>query len=227
MFHKTEKIFVVGFVKKWLRGADSNRRPPGYEPGEMPLLYPAIPVFHTLLFFPKEHTRRYHGDCLFVYLFMDIFSLADEIIHKATQQKKTISTAESITGGRIASAFTLVSGASAVFIGGVVAYSEHSKIHSAGVPVEEIRKTHGYSEETAKYMAERVRRRNISDIGISTTGCAGPVEVFGFKKGEVVFGLSVRGKETEIFREIFLGTREEVQEKATKFALQKILEELH
>ncbi|MEI7511630.1 MAG: CinA family protein [Candidatus Peregrinibacteria bacterium] len=157
---------------------------------------------------------------------MTLFSLALEIITQAQDQKKTITTAESITGGRIASALTAVSGASAVFMGGVVAYSEHAKIHSAGVPVEEVRRTHGYSEATAKYMAERVRRRNIADISISSTGCAGPEEIYGFQAGEVIFGLSVRGQETKTFREIFTGMREEVQEQATKFALEKVLEAL-
>ncbi len=148
---------------------------------------------------------------------------AQKIITLLKEKKLKISSAESITGGRIAAALTEISGSSEVFMAGVVSYSEHSKIHSAGVDVRDLRKYGVYSEKIAEQMADRIMKRNISDIGISTTGCA-EGKCDGIETGEVVFGLAERDKKTQIFREKFSGNRTEVQEKAAQFALEKILE---
>lgn len=154
-----------------------------------------------------------------------LHSLAQKILLEAREKGVFLAVAESITGGNISAALTQIAGASQVFRCGVVAYSEHAKIHALGVPVDEIRKTHGYSPETAISMADHVRMRNIADIAISTTGCAG-IEpcAEGFPSGRVLFGLSVRGRETQVFDEYFSGDRQEIIEQATLFALQKVSE---
>jgi PncC family amidohydrolase len=151
--------------------------------------------------------------------------LAQKIITRAVEKRLSLALAESVTGGTIVAALTRVSGASKVLQCGIVAYSEHAKIHALSVLVEEIRKTHGYSIETALAMANHVRMRNIADIAISTTGCAGPEPcAVDFSVGRVLFGLSVRGIETQVFDMQFSGSRQEVIEQASIFALQKVLE---
>jgi PncC family amidohydrolase len=154
------------------------------------------------------------------------YEVGQKIITLLQQQKKKIASAESVTGGQIASCITCISGASKVFMGGVVCYSEHAKIHSAGVDVRDLREYGVYSEKIAEQMAERILKRNIADIAIATTGCAeGDCESAGIQieTGEVIFALAQKNAPTQIFREKFSGTRVQVQSSATEFALQKVL----
>jgi nicotinamide-nucleotide amidase len=86
----------------------------------------------------------------------------------------TLATAESCTGGTIASLFTAMAGASAYFLGGVVAYANEVKRDVLGVNYNDIM-THGaVSETVARQMAEGVRRITGADYAIATTGIAGP-----------------------------------------------------
>lgn len=86
----------------------------------------------------------------------------------------TIATAESCTGGLVAHRLTNVSGSSSYFLQGVTAYSNASKISMLGVDPSVIEQQGAVSEATAKAMAEGIRRTAASDIGLSTTGIAGP-----------------------------------------------------
>lgn len=85
-----------------------------------------------------------------------------------------IAVAESCTGGLIADKITNISGSSKYFERGIVAYSNQSKIEILGVKEELIVKYGAVSEEVAKAMAEGIRLISKTDIGISTTGIAGP-----------------------------------------------------
>jgi nicotinamide-nucleotide amidase len=88
--------------------------------------------------------------------------------------KTTLATAESCTGGLIATRLTDISGVSDVFLGGVVSYSNEAKTRFLDVPAELIA-THGaVSAEVARAMAEGARRRFGADLGLSVTGIAGP-----------------------------------------------------
>jgi nicotinamide-nucleotide amidase len=90
------------------------------------------------------------------------------------QQNKTISTAESCTGGKIAQVLTSKSGASQFFKGSVVSYATQTKIEVLGL-TEEIIKTHSVvSAEVATQMAIHVKRMMKTDYAIATTGNAGP-----------------------------------------------------
>jgi nicotinamide-nucleotide amidase len=91
-----------------------------------------------------------------------------------TKRKLTLAIAESCTGGLIADRITNVSGSSAYFDRGVVAYSNRSKVELLGVPNELIEKHGAVSKEVAEAMADGIRRKAKADIGISTTGIAGP-----------------------------------------------------
>jgi len=90
------------------------------------------------------------------------------------KKKLTIAVAESCTGGLVSHKLTNVPGSSNYFNRGIVAYSNKAKVEVLGVPEKTI-KIHGaVSPETALAMAEGVRRISKTDVGISTTGIAGP-----------------------------------------------------
>lgn len=90
------------------------------------------------------------------------------------EKGKTIATAESCTGGFLAHLFTKVPGSSRYLQGGIVAYSNEIKMQRLGVK-EETLKAHGaVSEETIREMAENVRQKFGTDIGVASSGVAGP-----------------------------------------------------
>jgi len=90
------------------------------------------------------------------------------------KQNLKIATAESCTGGLIAHTLTNISGASDYFDRGVVSYSNKSKTELLGVPKKLIDKYGAVSNPVAKAMADGIRVKSEVDIGISTTGIAGP-----------------------------------------------------
>ena len=90
------------------------------------------------------------------------------------ERGKTLAVAESCTGGMLQNRITHVAGASAYFLGGVVSYSNESKMHLLGI-TETSLVTHGaVSETVASEMAGAVRQKFSSDYGLATTGIAGP-----------------------------------------------------
>lgn len=98
-----------------------------------------------------------------------------ELVHQTlTKQGKTLATAESCTGGAIASKLTAMAGASVYFRGGVVAYSNDVKQSALGVKASTLDTFGAVSEETVREMAEGVRTRLGVDYGIATSGIAGP-----------------------------------------------------
>ncbi len=96
------------------------------------------------------------------------------IAHLLTEKEKTISTAESCTGGYLSHKLTNTPGSSKYFKEGFITYSSKSKIENLGVKEETIEKNGVVSEETAKEMAKKTREKTSADIGLSTTGVLGP-----------------------------------------------------
>ncbi len=90
------------------------------------------------------------------------------------ENKKTVSVAESCTGGLLGGAFTDIAGSSEYFEGGIITYSNEAKIEILGVDRETIVDHGAVSEQTAKEMAKCVREKFGTDYGISITGIAGP-----------------------------------------------------
>jgi nicotinamide-nucleotide amidase len=121
--------------------------------------------------------------------------LAAHVVALLSKQGKTISTAESLTGGGLASAITDVAGSSKVFLGGIVSYSDSSKTKFLAVAKRILTKHTAVSEEVAKLMVESVRAQFKSDYAISTTGVAGPGKAYGQKAGTVWIAIASK-KET-------------------------------
>lgn len=96
------------------------------------------------------------------------------VIEALKQRGWTVATAESCTGGLCAKTLTDVPGASQVFCGGVVSYTNEVKMRLLGVKEETLRRFGAVSAETAKEMAEGVRRITGADAALSVTGVAGP-----------------------------------------------------
>lgn len=101
-------------------------------------------------------------------------TLQESVHNLLIERKETLAVAESCTGGKIASLFTAMAGASAYFLSGVTSYSNESKINILGVSSETIERFGAVSEQTAREMAEGVRRITGADYGVATTGIAGP-----------------------------------------------------
>ena len=98
-----------------------------------------------------------------------------ELVHKTLiSHSKTLATAESCTGGTIASRLTALSGASSYFRGGIVAYSNEVKECALGVNHDTLEQYGAVSEQTVREMAEGARRRLGCDYAIATSGIAGP-----------------------------------------------------
>ena len=113
-------------------------------------------------------------------------SLAAAAIIKVMKRRGlTLATAESITGGGLGEAFTAVSGASAVYQGGFITYSDVSKTKFLGILKKSLNKYTAVSEEIAIEMARSVRAQFKADYAISTTGVAGPGRAYGQKAGTV------------------------------------------
>ena len=101
-------------------------------------------------------------------------TLEEVIASLLIQKKLTIAVAESCTGGLITNRLTDVSGSSDYLERGIVTYSNAAKISMLDVPAEVIEKHGAVSEETARLMAEGVRKLSGTDLGLSSTGIAGP-----------------------------------------------------
>ena len=121
---------------------------------------------------------------------------AEAIIRQMARRAWTLATCESLTGGSLGAALTAVSGASAVFRGGLVTYASDLKTSLAGVDPSWIDGYGVINEETAIQMADGARRACRSSWAISTTGVAGPTMQDGEPVGTVWIGLAQPFAET-------------------------------
>lgn len=140
----------------------------------------------------------------------NLLSLSSEVGSALLDHGYTISTAESCTGGLLSHTLTRISGSSAYFIGGVVAYSNQIKEQVLGVGIGTLIDHGAVSEQTACEMAEGIRNQFNTDIGLSTTGIAGPTGGTVDKPvGLVWIGISTPDG-TQAFKCYFEGGRLEV-----------------
>ena len=154
----------------------------------------------------------------------DLVKALSEQLIKAS---KKLVTAESCTGGLIASEITRHSGSSELFERGFVTYSNEAKQELLNVSKETLDHFGAVSEETAKEMAEGALQNSRADIAVSVTGIAGPSGGSDEKPvGTVCFGVCEKGKSAATSTERFNGSRHEVQDQAAKHALTIVLESL-
>lgn len=136
----------------------------------------------------------------------------------------TVAVAESCTGGKIGDLITDVPGSSDYFLGGVISYSNNAKASVLGVDRSVLRAKGAVSEEVALQMASGVRKRLKADIGLSTTGIAGPTGGTAQKPvGLVYIAVSSRGGQ-KAARNLFKGSRSAIKAKSAQKALE-LLEE--
>ena len=157
----------------------------------------------------------------------NLHELSTQIGKALTRNNFSIATAESCTGGLLAHTLTNVSGSSNYFIGGVVSYSNQIKEKLLGVQPETLKHYGAVSSQTAQEMAAGVRQKLNADIGLSTTGIAGPTGGTAIKPvGLVWIGLSFKGKTTTIKCQ-FDGNREQVKTSSVHKILQVLLNDLN
>ena len=140
------------------------------------------------------------------------------------KQGVTIATAESCTGGLIAHILTNVSGSSDYFDRGIVSYSNKSKMELLDVSDELIKRFGAVSEEVAKAMAEGIRKKSNVDIGLATTGIAGPTGVTREKPVGLVYIAVATSDDTVVRRFQFSGNRLENKDSTCNAALDMLLD---
>lgn len=149
--------------------------------------------------------------------------LAERLQELCLRLRLTVATAESCTGGLVASAITDVSGSSAYFRGGLVAYSNDAKIGLLGVPAE-ILETHGaVSAQVARAMAIGARARLSVDLAVAVTGVAGPGGGSASKPVGLTYVAVADAVGVEVRRFVWAGDRLANKDSSARAALQLLL----
>ncbi|RYP81403.1 CinA family protein [Nocardioides guangzhouensis] len=152
----------------------------------------------------------------------DLVPLAATLLDHLRGSGHTIATAESLTGGLVGATLTAVPGSSDAYLGGVVSYATALKTRVLGVP-EDVVAEHGVvSEECATAMAAGARSLTGADLGLATTGVAGPGPQDGVPAGTVWVAVSAVGwTATEVLS--LSGDRDEVRQGACEAVLRLAL----
>jgi nicotinamide-nucleotide amidase len=166
---------------------------------------------------PVEHQlREILGDHVFS---VDDVSLEEVVIELLKQKGATLAVAESMSGGRLASRLTAIPGASEVFLGGVISYTEGVKHKLLHVPQSTLDEAGPVSAEVAASMAEGVRNSLGSTYGVAITGNAGPTADRGNKPVGLGY-VAVAGPQETITEETkWRGIRTDIQSRSTQVAL--------
>jgi len=155
----------------------------------------------------------------------DVTRLARRLGTLAKKRKIDVVTAESCTGGGVATAMTRISGSAKWFERGFVTYSNIAKKEMLGVSQETLRKHGAVSEEVAIEMARGALKRSHADISVAITGIAGPTGgVPGKAVGTVHFAWGVRGGAIQARRFRFEGDRVAVRLQSVYVAIQGLID---
>lgn len=145
----------------------------------------------------------------------------EKIVNLLKEKRLTIACAESLTGGLFASSITDVSGASNVFKGGIVSYTNDAKENVLGVNHKTLDSDGAISKTCCLQMAENAKLKFNSDIGISFTGNAGPTASENKPVGLVYIGISYLDK-IDIFELNLKGDRKSIKNQCISYAIDKI-----
>ena len=166
----------------------------------------------------KAKIQKRLGKDVYAYEETSIAAVVGALLKK---KKKTLSVAESCTGGSLAAEITRVPGASRYFKGSVTAYANPVKA-LLGVSQKDLREKGAVSRPVAVSLAKGIRQKMKTSFGLSTTGVAGPAGGSLFKPAGLVYLAIASEKKLWVYEEQFSGDREQVQIRAVK----KILESL-
>ncbi len=157
---------------------------------------------------------------------MDSNWLANAIGELLQQQKLTLAVAESCTGGLLAAYITNISGSSAYFQGGVIAYSNAVKNRVLNVPMDVLEQHGAVSPETAIAMAKGVRQLLQVDLALAITGIAGPSGGTPDKPVGLVYTALAAAQGDECRRYLWSGNRRENREWSARAALELLHQHL-
>jgi nicotinamide-nucleotide amidase len=143
---------------------------------------------------------------------------AAAVLERLAARGWTLGVAESLTGGLVAAELVAVPGASAVLRGGIVAYASDLKHELLGVPADLLAARGAVDPEVARHMARGVRVRATADVGLATTGVAGPEPQDGKAPGLVFVAVSTPDGD-EVRRVDATGDRAAVRRTAVEAAL--------
>jgi PncC family amidohydrolase len=149
--------------------------------------------------------------------------MMENLIDLLRKKNLTLCTCESFTGGLFAVSMTNIPGASDVFKGSIVAYSNDGKVKVADVAEATIEKHGAISAETVTEMAQGTRKRFACDICVSFSGNAGPALLEGKQAGET-FMCVVYKENLRVYHDQFHGDRSDVRYKAVDAAVSRIKE---
>jgi nicotinamide-nucleotide amidase len=163
------------------------------------------------------------GDCVF----SDNGDSMEQIVGYFLQMRNaSLAVAESCTGGLLAERITSVGGSSRYFLGGAVVYSNQLKTAFADVPAELIEKHGAVSREVAAALAEGIRRRTGTTLGLGITGVAGPTGGTDAKPVGLVFHALASDAGTEVVERKFPGDRKRIRWFASQQALDMVRRKL-
>ncbi|MFD2528117.1 competence/damage-inducible protein A [Polaribacter marinaquae] len=153
-------------------------------------------------------------------------SLEKRVGELLTKNKKTLATAESLTGGKIAATLVAVPGSSSYYKGSIVAYSEEAKINLLDVSAEIIKEHSVVSKQVALAMAKGLKNKLKTDFAVAVTGNAGPTQDKTDKSVGVVFIAFVSDNEKFVREFDFGQPREKVINRTVSKALEILQKEI-
>ena len=152
-------------------------------------------------------------------------AVANQAIELLVARGRTVGTAESLTGGLVAAALTAVPGASAVFRGGVVAYTADLKRSLLAVPSDLLERVGTVDPDIALAMARGARELLGADVGVATTGVAGPDPVDGQPVGTVHVAVAVANGSVHVPLSL-AGTRDGIRQATVNHVLELLVSTL-
>ncbi|MDP9999838.1 CinA family protein [Pseudarthrobacter sulfonivorans] len=155
----------------------------------------------------------------------NLHHLAEQAVRKALDAGRTVAAAESLTAGMVTAVLADTPGASGMLQGGVVAYQNSVKTDVLGVSADLLAGVGSVDGDVAAGMAAGVRSALGADIGIATTGVAGPDEHDGKAVGTVFIGVA-SADGTSAFQYSFSGNRADIRGQACGAALERLLDVL-
>jgi len=155
----------------------------------------------------------------------NLHHLAAQTVRQALEARRTVAVAESLTAGMVSAVLADTPGASGMLQGGVVAYQNSVKESVLNVGADLLARAGSVDADVAREMAEGARTLLRADVGISTTGVAGPNGHDGKPVGTVFVGVATAGG-SSAFEYAFDGNRAEIRGLACGAALERLLEAL-